>query len=91
MKGLIFDIKKYAIYDGPGIRQTIFFKGCPLKCWWCHNPESQIFGQETFNEKIIIDGKTISQNKTIGEYMSVNDVITEINKDSIFLKNLVEE
>lgn len=38
--GLIFDIKRYAINDGPGIRATIFFKGCPLRCAWCHNPES---------------------------------------------------
>lgn len=38
--GLIFDVKKYAINDGPGIRATIFFKGCPLSCAWCHNPES---------------------------------------------------
>ena len=38
--GLIFDIKKYAINDGPGIRVTIFLKGCPLNCFWCHNPES---------------------------------------------------
>ena len=37
---LIFDIKRYAINDGPGIRLTIFFKGCPLSCIWCHNPES---------------------------------------------------
>jgi pyruvate formate lyase activating enzyme len=39
-KGLVFDIKKYAIHDGPGIRTTVFFKGCPLQCQWCHNPES---------------------------------------------------
>lgn len=38
---LIFDIKRYAINDGPGIRIAIYFKGCPLKCAWCHNPESQ--------------------------------------------------
>jgi pyruvate formate lyase activating enzyme len=37
--GIIFDIKRYAIHDGPGIRTTIFFKGCPLSCPWCHNPE----------------------------------------------------
>ena len=39
--GLVFDIKKYAIHDGPGIRTTVFFKGCPLNCLWCHNPESR--------------------------------------------------
>jgi len=38
---LIFDIKRYAINDGPGIRIALYFKGCPLKCVWCHNPESQ--------------------------------------------------
>jgi len=41
LSGTIFDIKKYAIHDGPGIRTTVFFQGCPLTCWWCHNPESQ--------------------------------------------------
>ncbi|AEA33340.1 glycyl-radical enzyme activating protein [Hippea maritima] len=41
MKGLIFDIKRYSIHDGPGVRTTVFFKGCPLRCLWCHNPESQ--------------------------------------------------
>jgi pyruvate formate lyase activating enzyme len=40
-RGLVFDVKKYAIHDGPGIRTTVFFKGCPLHCWWCHNPEGQ--------------------------------------------------
>ncbi len=40
LNGIIFDIKKYAIHDGPGIRTTVFFKGCPLQCTWCHNPES---------------------------------------------------
>jgi len=38
-KGVIFNIKKYSLHDGPGIRTTVFFKGCPLSCWWCHNPE----------------------------------------------------
>ncbi|MGC8746792.1 MAG: glycyl-radical enzyme activating protein [Candidatus Saccharicenans sp.] len=40
MKGMIFDLKHYAVHDGPGIRVTVFFKGCPLHCLWCHNPES---------------------------------------------------
>ena len=40
-KGIVFDIKRYAIHDGPGIRTTVFFKGCPLHCHWCHNPEGE--------------------------------------------------
>lgn len=39
IRGVIFDIERYAIHDGPGIRTTVFMKGCPLRCWWCHNPE----------------------------------------------------
>ena len=39
--GLIFDIQRFSIHDGPGIRTTVFLKGCPLNCLWCHNPESQ--------------------------------------------------
>jgi len=41
LTGVIFDLKKYAIHDGPGIRTTVFFKGCPLACRWCHNPEGK--------------------------------------------------
>lgn len=39
----IFNIQRFSTHDGPGIRTTVFFKGCPLSCWWCHNPESQSF------------------------------------------------
>jgi len=50
MEPLIFDIKRYAINDGPGIRMTIFTKGCPLSCVWCHNPESQsLHAQKMYN------------------------------------------
>jgi pyruvate formate lyase activating enzyme len=41
LTGTVFDIRKYSVHDGPGIRTTVFLKGCPLDCWWCHNPESQ--------------------------------------------------
>ncbi len=40
-RGLVFDIQKFSLHDGPGIRTTVFMKGCPLRCIWCHNPESQ--------------------------------------------------
>ena len=43
MSGIIFDIKEFAVHDGPGIRTTVFFKGCPLRCRWCHNPEGLSF------------------------------------------------
>ena len=39
--GIIFDIKEFTIHDGPGIRTTVFLKGCPMSCMWCHNPEGQ--------------------------------------------------
>lgn len=41
--GVIFDIKQFAVFDGPGIRTTVFLKGCPLRCMWCHNPEGLSF------------------------------------------------
>ena len=41
LTGLVFDIRRYSIHDGPGIRSVVFLKGCPLRCWWCHNPEGQ--------------------------------------------------
>jgi len=44
--GTVFNIQRYSIHDGPGIRTTVFLKGCPLNCWWCQNPESQLSGQE---------------------------------------------
>ncbi|MGB9893751.1 MAG: glycyl-radical enzyme activating protein [Candidatus Saccharicenans sp.] len=46
MKGYIFDLKRYAVHDGPGIRVNIFLKGCPLHCLWCHNPEGVSFQPE---------------------------------------------
>ena len=55
MKGLISGIKRMEIHDGDGLRTTVFFKGCPLRCIWCHNPEGLSFEKEVayFIEKCI--------------------------------------
>lgn len=50
-KGVIFNIQRYSIHDGPGIRTTVFLKGCPLSCFWCQNPESQTKKPEIFLDK----------------------------------------
>lgn len=49
--GIIFNIQRYSIHDGPGIRTTIFFKGCPLTCFWCQNPESQVMKSEVLFDR----------------------------------------
>jgi len=46
VKGIIFNIEEFAVHDGPGIRKLVFFKGCPLQCTWCHNPEGISFRKE---------------------------------------------
>jgi pyruvate formate lyase activating enzyme len=46
LRGLVFNIQRYSLHDGPGIRTTVFLKGCPLCCAWCHNPEGMAPGQE---------------------------------------------
>lgn len=62
MKGTVFNIQKFCINDGSGIRTTIFLKGCPLKCVWCHNPESQSVKSEImfYNDKCINCGKCVA-------------------------------
>jgi len=83
--GTIFDIKHFAVHDGPGIRTTVFFKGCPLECWWCHNPESQSAEIEAVDVPVKwSDGTTFTERQTIGREVSVADVMKELDKDSIF-------
>ena len=59
MTGTIFDIQRFSLHDGPGVRTTVFFKGCSLRCVWCHNPESQKKEKELmfFRHKCLSCGK----------------------------------
>lgn len=95
MKALIFNIQRYCIHDGEGIRTVVFFKGCPLRCPWCSNPESQSFDVET----VMIENKCIHCKavcpmdpdecpsgavEVFGKEYTVDEVMKEILKDSIF-------
>lgn len=82
MEGIIFNIMKYSIHDGPGIRTTVFFKGCPLKCLWCHNPESHKLQQVVikYMDRCIGCGKCI-------EVCPANAIFIEDNRMKFDIKN----
>ena len=82
--GLIFDIRRFSVHDGPGIRTTVFFKGCPLRCQWCHNPEGQDKSIEEFDKTIILDGKKYPRKEKTGKKLTVTAVMEEILRDRIF-------
>ncbi|HJN05014.1 MAG TPA: glycyl-radical enzyme activating protein [Bacteroidales bacterium] len=86
MHGTIFDIKHFAIHDGPGIRQTIFFNGCSLSCWWCHNPEGRSCDIFSFENEEILEGEKLYETKSIGKEYAITDLISEIKKDTIFFE-----
>ena len=86
MQGIIFDIKHYAIHDGPGIRTTVFLKGCPLGCWWCHNPESRSGDIFQYKKQEKIEGRIVEQIETIGKNYTVPEVMKEIEKDIVFFE-----
>ncbi|MFC2088101.1 glycyl-radical enzyme activating protein [Calditrichota bacterium] len=83
-KGIIFDIKRFAVHDGPGIRTTVFLKGCAANCWWCHNPESQREQVEYSVKKDVLNGQVFESEAKIGRLMTVNEVMNEIEKDRVF-------
>lgn len=71
--GRIFDIQRFSIHDGPGIRSIVFLKGCWLRCRWCCNPESQ----EYKIQQLTMNGTT----KTVGRDVTVREVMDEVDKD----------
>ncbi len=77
-KGRIFDIQRFSVHDGPGIRTIVFLKGCVLRCKWCCNPESQ----EYAIQQMVQGGKT----KTVGRDVLVREVIEEVEKDRIYFR-----
>ena len=96
MKALILNIQRYSLHDGDGIRTIVFFKGCPLKCPWCSNPESRCFQPQTvkMESKCIhckhcsfdVDECPTGAITQFGKYMTVEEVITEVQKDMIFYR-----
>lgn len=79
MQGVVFNIQRFCLNDGPGIRTTLFLKGCPLRCKWCHNPESHSLAIETMCEN--------GNDEVCGAYMSVDEVMAEVVKDQVFYEN----
>ncbi|MEY8445282.1 glycyl-radical enzyme activating protein [Enterococcus ratti] len=78
LQACIFNIQKFSIHDGPGIRTVVFFKGCPLRCYWCANPESQSRKPEKMWEN------TRKKHTMVGEYKTIDEVVTEVMKDVAF-------
>ena len=94
MEALVFNIQRYCLHDGEGIRTVVFFKGCPLHCPWCSNPESQSFDIEKVKiASRCINCKSCSSDVDecpsgaiveFGKYMSLEELEREILKDSVF-------
>lgn len=94
MKGLVFNIQRYSLHDGPGIRTVVFLKGCPLHCPWCCNPESQSHEIEKAKiNNLCIHCKKCSFDVSecptgaiveFGKFMTVEEVVFEIKKDMVF-------
>lgn len=102
MTGTIFDIQRFSVHDGPGIRTTVFMKGCPLRCKWCHNPEglSRSIQLQYFEEACIQCGRCGGSRKLedaqrcpsealkiCGRQVEVDELVKEILKDRVFYGN----
>ncbi|MFZ2340465.1 MAG: glycyl-radical enzyme activating protein [Bacteroidales bacterium] len=86
MKGLIFSVKRYSVHDGPGIRVTFFMKGCPLSCWWCHNPEGISMEQQTVVQTRKVGEKEFQRDEQVGKYYSTGDILEILERERIFIE-----
>ncbi len=86
MTGIVFDIKRFAIHDGPGIRTTVFLKGCSLSCWWCHNPEGIGPAIEYVPKTVKIGAKSFEETEQVGRKVRVDELLDEVLKDRIFME-----
>ena len=80
MKGRIFEIREFTLHDGPGVRTTVFFKGCNLRCAWCHNPEGQSFEAETMtraNGEKIVCGEDWTADALADELLRNADIMAQ--------------
>lgn len=84
--GIIFSIEEFAVNDGPGIRTTIFLKGCPLQCVWCHNPEGMMPGPQYIYKKgeRVLCGYSVTSDE-LAHKLLVNKDIYKLNKGGVTL------
>lgn len=85
MKGLIFNVRRYSVHDGPGIRVSFFLKGCPLKCLWCHNPEGISPYPESVTRSNRVGARIFTGMEEVGKYYTVEDIMEILDKEKVFL------
>ena len=77
-RGIVFDVREFAVHDGPGLRTTVFMKGCPLACMWCHNPEGQSAKPEVIQSAI--------GNRLAGSEYEPADLAAFLNRQAVIFK-----
>lgn len=86
MKGLVFDIRSFSVHDGPGIRTTVFLKGCALRCSWCHNPESQRCMIETARKFRRFGNEVSETTEMLGSFVDASAILKRFESDRPFFE-----